>query len=237
VTIDGTPVSTNATVDSLKIGSYQIARREFFVDPRARHSEAPTDRIVLGSLGMGELWPVDFELDLAHRRFTLYSPDHCREAAFRSDHFASIPVELNEFGNMYFPVDLNGSKLVATISTTNLDAYMSVDVSRQIFGMDERSPEVETQVDAHGRTHMHFKPMTLTAGDLRLPNVVIRLAPPVRGCTLSNTSAFGNVPEFKGRDDHLCFGAYPLVLGRQTIEHLRLYFATREKALYFAASE
>lgn len=45
------------------------------------------------------------------------------------------------------------------------------------------------------------------------------------------------VPEFQGRDDHLCFGVYPLVLGRQVIEHLRLYFATQEKALYFTAAQ
>jgi hypothetical protein len=66
---------------------------------------------------------------------------------------------------------------------------------------------------------------------------MIRLAPPVKRCTLSNTGMFGEVPEFKGRNDHLCFGVYPLVLGRQAIEHLRLYFATSQKTIYFTVAQ
>jgi hypothetical protein len=236
--IGGKRVTATAAVDSLKIGSYRISRRDFFVDPRAHPSESPADQTLLGTLGMGELWPVDFELDLTHRRFNLYSPGHCPKApVYWSDHYSRVPMQLNEFGNVYFALELDGSKIEAGISTTDLETYMSTDVSRQVFGFDEHSPGVEVQIDAKGESHAYFRAMTLTSGDLRLSDVLIRLAPAVKSCTLSKTAIFGDVPEFKGRDDHLCFGAYPLVLGRRAIEQLRLYFATTERTIYFTAAE
>jgi hypothetical protein len=238
VTIGGKRVTTAATVDFLNIGSYRISRRDFFIDPRANTGETRADKTVLGSLGMGELWPVDFELDLSHRRLNLYSSDHCPgAAAYWSDHYSRIPMELNELGNVYFPLELDGSKIAASISTTDRDTYMSTDVSHQIFGFDEHSPQIETQIDANGHSHAYLRAMTLTSGDLRLSNVTVRLTPPVKSCTLSKTGTFGEVPEFKGRGEHLCYAVYPLVLGTREIEHLRLYFATKEKTIYFTTTE
>jgi hypothetical protein len=238
VKIDGQSVTITAAVDSLKIGSYRIARRDFFVDPRARPNESPSDHRVLGSLGISELWPVDFELDLAHRRFNLYSADHCPKApADWPDRYSRIPMELNELGSVYFPLELDGSKIEAAFSTTSLETSMSTDVSRQVFGFDEHSPRAQVQIDGSGKSYASFRAKTLAAGDLKLSDVAIRLAPAKKYCTLSNTGTFGDVAEFKGRDDHLCYGVYPLVLGRRVIEHLRLYFAIREKVIYVTALE
>jgi Aspartyl protease len=236
--VEGQHVTTTVAVDSLAIGSYRISRRDFFVDPRSHSIEKAPAETVLGSLGMRELWPVDFELDLAHRRFNLYSPDRCPKAVANTwGRVSQIPLELNEFGNVLFPVELNGSKVVASISTTNADTTMSTDVSRQIFGFDERSPQVQLQMDAQGHSHGYFRSMALTSGDLQFPSLPVRLTPAHRDCTLASSGIFGDVAEFKGRGDHLCFGTYPLVLGRSAIEHMRLYFATRDKMLYFAPAD
>ncbi len=235
LSIGGSAVKASATVNSLYIGSYPISRHQFFIDPREHPTTSSPGETVIGSLGMGELWPVDFELDLAHHRMSLYSPEHCPgAAAVRWPEYRSrIPMELNEFGNVYFPLELDGSKIEATISTASRDTYMHLDVSRQVFGFDEHSPGVQAVAEADGRSHDYFRAMTLTSGDLSLSDVDVHLVPPVKSCTLSKKGMFGDVAEFKGRGDHLCYAVYPLVLGRRTIEHMRLYFATREKLIYF----
>lgn len=234
MSIAGQPVTASAEVDALKLGSYQIPRHDFFVDPRVGSADGSPDRTVLGTLGIRELRAVDFELDLLHRRLNLYSSSHCAGAAAKTwDHAARIPMELNEAGSVLFPVDVDGSKLVATISTVDIDSYLTTDVSRQVFGFDQHSPEMQLRVDAVHHRHGYFRSMRMAAGALKLPDVQIRLAPGLRSCRLSKEGLFGEVWEYQGRDGHVCFAAYPLTLGRSVTEHLRLYFATQEKMIYF----
>jgi hypothetical protein len=236
--VDGKPVMATVDIDSLKMGNYRLSRRSFFVDPRPAAVGPSSDRLVLGTLGMRDLWPVDFELDLIHHQLNLYSPDHCAGAITkvwgRSTH---ISMQLNEFGNVVFPIEADGARVVASISTRSPGTFMSLEVSRQVFGFDEHSPGVQVRVDAEHQQRAYYKPMTLVAGDLTLPNVEIWLSRQRSTCTLSKTGLFGDAWEYQGRDDYVCFGVYPLVLGRATVEHLRLYFATKEKTIYFAAAE
>src|SRR5262249_31259562 len=139
--------------------------------------------------------------------------------------------ELSEAGSVVFPVELNGSKLVATLSTVDIDSFLTTDVSRQVFGFDQRSPDIQLRVDAEHHRRGYFRSMRMVAGDLRLPDVEIRLAPGLKSCTLSKEGRFGEVWEYQGRDGHVCLAAYPLTLGRSVTEHLRLYFATQEKMI------
>jgi hypothetical protein len=238
VKIGGQRVTASAAIDSLKIGGYRIGRRDFFVDPEAHPDASPAQQTVIGWLGMGELWPVDFELDLAHRRFNLYSPGNCSKGPEHwPQPYSQVPMVLNELGNVYFALELNGSKIEAGISTRGPETYMSTDVSRKVFGFDEHSPGVEVRADAAGQSQAYFRAMTLTSGELKLSDVMIRLGPAVKDCRLSSTGMFGQVAEFKGRDDYLCYGVYPLVLGTGAIEHLRLYFAPRQRTVYFTAAQ
>jgi hypothetical protein len=236
MSIGGNSVAASAEVDALKLGDYRIPRRSFFVDPRPAAAAAETERMVLGTLGMRELRAVDFELDLAHQRLNLYSPKHCAGAVTKVwEHATQIPMDLNEFGSVLFPVDVDGSKLVASISTTSGESEMHLDVSRRVFGLDEHSPRWQERVDAEHRRRGYYRSVQVTAGDLKLPNVEVRLVPGLAACALSQTGLFGEVWEYQGRDGHLCFAAYPLVLGRPAIEHLKLYFATGEKMIYVEA--
>jgi hypothetical protein len=75
---------------------------------------------------------------------------------------------------------------------------------------------------------------------LRFSNLLIHLIPGSKGgsrCSLSKTGRFGNVPEYEGINGNLCFAVYPVLLGVEAIEHLKLYIALRVKTLYFAPAE
>jgi hypothetical protein len=230
-------VTQTAKLDELRIGDYALARRDFFVDPGAHGDSAVKDGVI-GWLGMGDLWRVDFEIDLAHKRFSLYSHDNCdKPAPYWSQHYARTAMAVNELGNVYFPLEVNGSIIEAGISTTTAQTYIRPEALRMTLGLDEHSPSIESIPDVSGRQHLYFRAATVTSGNLKFSDVRIFLAPPVKGCTLSPTGMFGDVPEYKGRDQFLCFGVYPMVLGTEAIEHLRIYFATREKALYFQSSD
>ena len=244
IRVDQAKITHVARVDSLKIGSYRIARREFYIDPRASASKPqPADPAnpglpVFGSLGMGELWPVDLELDLARHRFNLYEPNQCaRPPVEWGDRYRQTPIGVNELGNILFPLELDGTRVAAGLSTQGRRTVMHTDVSRQLFGFDEHSPDVEVQPDETGGTHAYFRAMTLSSGDLRFSNLLVHLTPGPTTCRLSNTGRFGNVPEYEGINGNLCFGVYPVVLGVDAIEHLKLYIALREKTLYFAPAE
>lgn len=96
-----------------------------------------------------------------------------------------------------------------------------------------------------------FQVMTEPVPELRPVNGTRLWGPPItesvrsahtgtpahRDCTLMKSGTFGDVAEFTGRGDHLCFATYPLVLGLSAIEHMRLYFATKQKILYFAPAD
>ena len=236
--IAGMSVTATADIDSLKMGNYRLSRRSFFVDPRPSSPASTPDRVVLGTLGMRDLWPVDFELDLVHHQLNLYSSDHCAGAVAKAwGRSTQIPMQLNEFGSVVFPIEADGSRVVASMSTRSPGTFMGLDVAREVFGFDQHSPDVQLRVESEHHRRAYYRSMTVTAGDLKLPNVEVWLVPQGGACTLSKTGLFGDVWEYQGRDDHECFGIFPLVLGRQTIEPLRLYFATKEKAIYFAAAE
>jgi len=236
--IDGKPVTETVDIDSLRIGNYRLSRHSLFVDPRPALVDPRPGRIVFGTLGMRDLWPVDFELDLVHHQLNLYSSDHCTGAITKAwGRSSQIPMELNEFGSVVFPIEADGTKVVASISTRSAATFMGADVGRQIFGPGEQSSNTQSEFDGDRRGHDSYRLMTLVAGDLRLPNMKVLLVPHHTACSLSKDGRFGEVWEYHGRDDYLCFGIYPLVLGIDAIEHLRLYFATKEGKIYFAPAE
>src|SRR5262249_33858960 len=97
--VGGARVRSTGLVPSLKIGDYRFKRRDFFVDPRPSAMEARPEQILLGTVGIGDLWPVDFELDLARHRFNLYASDHCsKPAATAWQNYQRIPMAMGELG-------------------------------------------------------------------------------------------------------------------------------------------
>jgi hypothetical protein len=221
ITLGGRRVTQAASFKSMQLGSLSFSRTEFLVDPFPHPSPVYQGRLVAGSLAMDLLWPFDIELDLAKKQLALYSPGHCDAAAVTwSRHYGRIPMDFTAVGDFYFTVEIDGKKLETSIATSQESSQMTVDVGQLLSPGGTNLPgEVLTRL------------VRLAAGDLVIPDK-IQLTPTPGGCELS---AVGRPDGALGYDR--CYGRFPLVLGRSALQNLHLYFATREKIIYFTVAD
>jgi hypothetical protein len=215
-------------VDPLQIGNVRIHDVTFVIDTVPDQGSQS-----LGTLGMTVFSRVDLELDLAHKKLALYSQDHCPgKVVYWSDHWAAIPMYRSETDNMYFPVELEGKKLEATIATGINTSSLEEAVSRRLYGFDEHSPDIDMRPGEDGRLRAHYRAMKITANGLEVTNADVVLQPTWEKCKLTLDKAPSHAVGFDG-----CLSRYPLVLGRDVLEKLHLYFAMGEKVLYFTGAD
>jgi hypothetical protein len=229
IDVNKNSVTQLAEFGPIAIGDVRIPRRLLLVNPNPASTASIDENPIVGSLGMDVLWPFDFELDLAHKKFAIYSQEHCPgHVVSWSDNYAQIPMELSELGNVYFPVELDGRRINTSISATDLGTTLTSDAARRVFGLNAHSPNIEVQEDSAGHRKTYYQSKKLTSGALAFTDITIKIVPPSKDCKLVGFDGSDTTARYE-----LCFGVYPLVLGRDVLEKLHLYFATREKVIYF----
>jgi predicted aspartyl protease len=235
-TWNGVPMMRGAWIESLTVGDIDFGRTHLLVIPdRARSSRPSMGEI--GLLGMDLFRRFDFELDLSHGKLRLFSQHRCPgRVVYWADTFATAPIFRDDENVMYFPLELEGRKIQAGIATDESATTVSVDVTRKIFGFDHRSPGVTLEAsDDPGQPRAHYRAMRLTAPGLTVTNTRIRLLPSNKRCRrLLNRG--GEIGYYRGPSQQLCGGAYPMYLGRNILQELRMYFATGENRVYFTAA-
>jgi hypothetical protein len=230
--VEGKTVTQIAPVARAKLGSVTLPLQQWFIRQATSESQAFEGRPVFGWLATDLLWRFDFELDLAHKKLTLYPHNRCAgKVVYWSEQYGRVPVDISEFGTLYFPVDLMGKKIEATFVSTVRDTYVSATLARRLFGIEEHSAGVETQVDAAGESAVFFRAPKLTSEDMTLTDVRIQLRKTSDNCRLTTKGRTNGAIGFDR-----CYGVYPLGIGRREMEKLRLYFAPKEQAIYFTAN-
>jgi hypothetical protein len=185
---------------------------------------------VVGVLGVDAFQSVDVELDFANHALNLFSQDHCaNRAVYWADMYASLPLRRGALGNVYFPMELNGTLLETTLSTAEEDTALRSDAARHLYGIDQHSPGVETIQGPKGCPCSQIR-MRLSAKGLDVLNAMVTLVEPPKAmdCVLSESEGAMGYTE--------CEGAYPLRLGMRVLQRLHIYIATKEKLLYFTAA-
>lgn len=188
---------------------------------------------VAGAIGLDLFAHVDFELDLAHGKLSLFSQNHCAgNAVYWTNEYSSTPFRLSANGALHFPMEIEGKKVEASLGPLFNASVLRADASRALFDFDEFSPGVEVvPYKGRGSAAAHYRAMKITAPGLVISNSKVELRRYDDGCTLSvgkngESSSYGA----------LCDGIYPLRLGRSVLEQLRIYIATKEKVMYFSAA-
>lgn len=231
VAMGGRHITQMASAGPLFIGGVRIARTDFFVDPFPHVSEMYEGKLVAGSLAMDVLWPFDFELDLRSKRLAFYSPNDCGKPALPwADHPGQIPIDLTAVGDIYFTVEIEGKKLETSIATSVDDSQIGIDIIRRLPASDSQSADANESDSVVASGGVLTKLINLAAGDLVIPEEirVTRAAP--KACSLSERP--DGVLGYGG-----CYGRYPFVLGRNALRKLHLYFATKEKVIYFTVAD
>jgi Aspartyl protease len=229
--------SAIATFTDVRVGSQSFRRAALvaFRDRRPASEDATPD---VGQLGMNFLGIEDFEIDFANNRLNFYSTDHCPGVVvYWTDHYSSAHIsrDINP-APFHLPMELGGRKILAVISTATPVTTVGTDVTRKLFGFDETSPGIEAETDGAEHTVTHYRSMVLTGSGITITNAKIRLAPrPLglrgdsrAGCALM-THGSGGVAYYDR-----CHEEAPLSLGLDVLRRLHLYFAVRERVLYFS---
>jgi hypothetical protein len=217
-------ITETAKFESLILGQANLTNGEWMVLPSSYSDTA------FGVLGMDVFDRIDFELDLRGKKLNLFSQDHCAgQVVYWSDSFASTRLrrESGAFGNLYFEIQLDGKKLDATWSPSAPMTTLPAQITKRLFGFDETAPDVEVEGD--GIFRRYIATMQLTAPGLTGTNTRVALVPAAQCSDRLPTTGTRIVEE--------CRRPQPLMLGRNILEQLRLYFATKEKVLYYTAAE
>jgi hypothetical protein len=130
-------------------------------------------------------------------------------------------------------MEIEGKKVETSLAPLNTDSELRADASRALFDFDEFSPGVEVeQYTGAGTPAAHYRAMKITAPGLVITNSKIELKRYNDQCKLY-VSKKGKAATYG--DD--CDGVYPLTLGRNVLRQLRIYFATKEKVMYFSSAD
>jgi len=228
VNFAGARLTQISRVASFKAGTTLFGKVEFLLSPAENFTPATTDPPIVGLLGLDAFANHDFEFDFANKKFNLYAQDHCPgSVVYWTNEYAKTPITRGPLGNYYFPMELDGKKVEATISTTFAGNTLTTDVTRSLYGFDEKSTDIET--DRNGRPRSYYRAMTLTGNGIKIVNARIQLRTSKQSsCSLT----YG--PEHSAVYTGCMGGEAPLKLGLDVAQHLHLYFATKEKMLYLS---
>ena len=230
MSLGGRRVTQLVSFKPLAIGDLSVARTDFMVDPFPRNGQMYAGRWIAGSLAMDLLWPYDVELDLANKKLVLYPSNSCGGRAVSwTGHSGRMPMNFTAIGNVYFTAEIDGTKLEASIATSSERSAMSIDVARKLMAHEEAVPTQVATVSLP--TESLTKVIKLAAGDLVIPETLQLIGAP-EGCALGTAGNPDGALGYSG-----CYGRYPLVLGRAALRKLRLYFASRERLIYFSPSD
>jgi hypothetical protein len=207
----------------LQIGKAKGENVEILVAPDREGS----DPRIAGVLGLDVLSADDVELDLAHNKLRLFSPDHCPHGVVywsTSLAVAEIPLSFQPTGALQIDVMLDGKNLHAALKP-DAPSYMDMHVAHDVFGLYSDSPGM-TQVSVSSSDpevtayRYKFKSLTLSGMSVTDPNILVVGSP-------------GAMCEARAH----CFGNADLWIGASILKKLHLYFSFKEKILYATAAD
>ena len=191
--------------------------------------QLPVDGIV----GLDALQGVDFELNFTDRKLTLYAPHRCATGpVYWSEQYVRVPMHRGSLGDAFFSIEVGGRKIATTVDTGGALSTLPSDATHRLWGFDEHSLGLETQTDAQGKTITRYRAMAMTSHGLKIMNAQVQLIEARPDCNLSTWGGFDGAAQYFD-----CGGIEaPLTLGTDVLKHMRLYFAMKEKALYFTTA-
>jgi predicted aspartyl protease len=213
----GIPLWQTATTRSLRLGRLVGLRFTFIVAP----SEVLSPEM-MGMLGPDVMGAYDVEIDFAGGKFNIFSQDHCpgQVVYWTHDAFAQVPMKLDADRHITIPVMLDGKQLTAIADTGAARSFMSLEVAKEIFGLDEKNPALKSlgvvgvnNIAAEQLYRYPFQSLTFEGIAVHNPDIAItKSAAPDKG-----------EPQ--------------LLIGIGVLRQLHLYIAYKEQMLYLTPAE
>jgi hypothetical protein len=169
------------------------------------------------ALGMSAFTHLDFELDFAAGKMYLYSQSRCGAGVVHwADNFARVPMR-----DGYLVAELNGQKIETGLATVAGATWLDAEAASTLFDIVLSIADGDSQ---------DFVFMSLTAEGIEIMDANVQIAGVDHGidCRLHSSQGRDRAAGYFG-----CENSYPFNLGLDIIQTMHLYFATRERALYF----
>jgi predicted aspartyl protease len=213
----GIPLTQIVTTRSLRLGRLIGLRFTFIVAP----SRVLTPE-TMGMIGPDVLSSYDAEIDFAGGKLNIFSQDHCpgHVVYWTQAPYAAVPMKLDDNRHITIPVMLDGKPLTAVADTGAARSFMSFQVAKEIFGLDEKNPALKSlgvfginNVAAEQLFHYPFQSLTFEGIEIRNPDIAIT----------KGSDADKDDPQ--------------LVIGIGVLRQLHMYIAYKEQVLYLTPAE
>jgi predicted aspartyl protease len=209
-TMAGQRLHNAAVVHSLKLGNMNGTNVPFIVMPPGL---VPTD--VAGTLAPELIANYDVEIDPAHNKLNLFSPDHCPGKVVYWTHapVAAVPMRLDSYLHIIVPATLDGQRFEATIDTGSSTSVLIDDLVSDKLKLDRPAAAGQAGTDQTDSRNISFG--SLAFGDIAVSNPQLHI--------------------LKDRD--LAAEKTPMIIGMNVLRHLHTYIAYKEHMLYLSAAD
>ena len=176
-----------------------------------------------GTLTPPVLAAFDVDIDFAHEKFKLFSPNHCPGGVvyWTDGPVAVVPMDLSLDGHIQVPVRIDGKTITADIDTGSVGSVLSLRQAWQYLDVDEKSAGMKSL----GNTIMN---------GMRTPAYSYPFAAMTFGEGTTGSIAV-NHPRIEILPDQTMRGMQGLVLGVSVLRQLHMYIAYKERKLYLSA--
>ena len=236
IVANGSRLTYAGRIDTLKLGGLVYKNAAMALGPFNSTGASPgtLDRPTVGFLGLDVFAQADFELNLAAKKLQIFSHDHCPgSVVYWTRNYTAMPFSKSEDGSLYFPLELDGKQVEATLSTGIATSSIDSNITRTLYGFDENSPGISKEPFAGDKDVAGYRAMALTAPGLNILNTRMQLARcnPMCGHATRTINAVLAV----GYAD--CPAQFPLHLGQNILSKLRIYVATKERMIYISRDD
>lgn len=232
ISIGGKPATHFVYLEKLSVGTMSFARRTTLIQPEPEH-QAPqliNGKILAGRMGATLIRAVDLELNFARKEMKVFEPFRClsKLPAYWATEATAWPAHFDEAGTLVFTLELEGRRIEAGLLGGARNSLIDSRVTRQFFGFDASSPEVEVEAAPGGDGERRsFRAMSLTGRDLEIASDRVELREGSRICKLSASN-----PVYRAISYSECVNTVPFTLGVDALSKLRLYYSHPRQTIY-----
>ena len=236
--------SVNATgiIPSLTIGRITIQNIQAFVLGQSWDVD--------GVIGLDLLSHMDVELNLKSDKVNLFSQDHCiGQTVYWGRPIVTLPFAFDEQGAPVFQMQLDGKMVTAKLDITKDEATMGRDRAEALFSVTSQTPGLKPRSDVEVVTVTRGRAAASVPGDALKNYDYVFKDLSVSGIEIHNLSVLLGAQPFPetcqgSSRAHIlalnadqCNSGVDLVLGRNELRNMRLFFAFKEKTLYITGAD
>jgi predicted aspartyl protease len=205
--VGGRYLDSYIVTDRFSLGKLTGSGLAVYVEPK---SDTDFD----GTIAPDMMKHYDVDLDFAHGKMNLFSPDHCpgKVVYWNQGNAVVISMQVSRDAHIRIPVSLDGKVIMAILDTGAVNSIMSVRAA-SFLGITESNPQMKLK-ESYGyrkQTRLYTYPFkALDMGGIVVSNPHITI----------------------GSNDYMGAFDTDMILGMATLRQLHLYIAYGEGKLY-----